>query len=74
MNTIGIFISCFLLSLLMFILGMVHAKNIMTKKPDGIFYMNLENPNEETMRLQIDVPIEEIPRQKYLIFRIKKTQ
>lgn len=57
-----------------FILGMIHARNIMTKKPDGIFYLDLMNPNEETMRLQIDIPIEEIPHQKYLIFRIQKTQ
>ncbi len=74
MSTITIFIMCFLLALLMFILGMVHARNIMTKKPDGIFYLDLMNPNEETMRLQIDVPIEEIPNQQYLIFRIQKTQ
>ena len=73
MNT-TIFIVCFLLSLLSFILGMVHARGIRTKKPDGIFYINLTNPTEESMKLQIDVPIEELPKQKYLIFKIKKTQ
>ena len=74
MSTVLTFATYFLLALWGFIFGMLHAKNIMTKKPDGIFYMNLENPNEDTMKLQIDVPIEEIPKQQYLIFRIQKTQ
>lgn len=72
--TEGAIVCAILILIAGFILGMIHARNIMTKKPDGIFYLNLSDPNEETMKLQIDVPIEEIPRQKYLIFRIQKTQ
>lgn len=72
--TEGAIVCAILILIAGFILGMVHARNIMTKKPDGIFYLDLMNPNEETMRLQIDVPIEEIPKQKYLIFRIQKTE
>jgi len=72
--TEGAIVCAILILIAGFILGMVHARNIMTKKPDGIFYMNLSDPNEESMRLQIDVPIEEIPKQKYLIFKIQKTQ
>lgn len=74
MDTITIFVACFLFGLLMFILGMIHARKLMTKVPDGIFFINLNEPAEETMKLQIDLAIEEIPRQKYLIFKIQKTE
>ncbi len=64
-----------LLTLLaVFLLGIAAAYRAMTKKPDGIFYINLTDPIEETMKLQIDVPIEDIPNQKYLILKVQKTQ
>lgn len=74
MTTFKIFIVCFLLALLMFILGMIHAKNIITKKPDGIFFVNLSDPEADTFRMQIDVPVEDIPGQKYLVLKVQKTQ
>lgn len=74
MSNISVIFLCFLFGLLMFILGMVHARKLMTKVPDGTFFINLQDPNEETMKLQIDLAIEEIPRQKYLIFKIQKTE
>ena len=69
--TASIFVTGFLVTLFGFIMGMLHCKRIMTKRPDGIFYIDLQDPNEETLKLQIDLAIEEIPKQKYLIFRVQ---
>ena len=44
------------------------------RKPDGYFIVNLVNPEDEMFKLQIDVPLEELPKVKYLIFRVKKVQ
>ena len=33
-----------------FILGYIHAALKMTKNPDGIFFVNLKDPNEEVMK------------------------
>ena len=55
-----------------FILGYINAALKMTKNPDGIFFVNLKDPNEEVMKLQIDLAVEEIPKAKYLIFKVQK--
>lgn len=65
-------IVCFVLVILAFITGMLYTRKLIAKNPDGIFFIDLENPNEDTMKLQIDLAIEEIPRQKYLIFKVQK--
>lgn len=44
------------------------------RKPDGYFFVNLINPNDEVFKMQIDVPLEELPNVKYLIFKVKKIQ
>lgn len=44
------------------------------RKPDGYFIVNLVNPEEEMFKMQIDVPLEELPNTKYLIFQVKKIQ
>lgn len=44
------------------------------KRPDGYFLVNLVNPEDEMFKMQIDIPLEDIPKAKYLIFRVKKVQ
>lgn len=44
------------------------------RKPDGYFIVNLVNPEDEMFKLQIDVPLEELPKVKYLIFRVRRVQ
>lgn len=74
MTNAGIFIACFLVCLLMFMLGMIHAKNIISKKPDGMFFVNFSDPEDEFFKMRIDIPIEDIPSQKYLVLKVQKTQ
>jgi hypothetical protein len=58
-----------------FLLGILASKfHADTKKPDGYFFINFVNPEDELFKLQIDVPIEELPNTKRLIFRVKKMQ
>ncbi len=44
------------------------------KVPDGYFFVNLVNPEDEMFKMQIDVPLEDLPKAKYLIFKVKKIQ
>lgn len=58
------------------ILGMLY-EHIMRnyrlfKNPDGIFYVNLTNPEEETFSMRIDLDLESIALNKFLIFKVQK--
>lgn len=53
-----------------FLIGKFHMVRVMSRNIDGIFHVNLGDPNEEMFKLQIDVPLEKIPGQKYLIFKV----
>lgn len=64
----------FLIGLSGFILGMVYTYFMYFRKLDGIFLVNLTNPNEEMFKMQIDIPLEDLPNAKYLIFQVKKVQ
>lgn len=44
------------------------------RKPDGYFVVNLVNPEDEMFKMQIDIPLEDLPNAKYLIFKVKKIQ
>lgn len=44
------------------------------KIPDGYFFVNLTNPEDEMFKMQIDIPLEQVPDAKYLIFKVKKVQ
>lgn len=44
------------------------------KRPDGYFFVNLVNPEDEMFKMQIDIPLEDLPNAKYLIFKVKKIQ
>lgn len=72
MTKYAVFIIVITLLFVGFILGYIHAALKMTKNPDGIFFVNLKDPNEEVMKLQIDLAVEEIPKAKYLIFKVQK--
>ena len=43
-------------------------------RPDGYFFVNLINPEDEMFKMQIDIPLEDLPEVKYLIFKVKKIQ
>ena len=44
------------------------------RRPDGYFLVNLVNPEDEMFKMQIDIPLEDLPKAKYLIFRVRKVQ
>lgn len=44
------------------------------KIPDGYFFVNLVNPEDEMFKMQMDIPLEQVPDAKYLIFKVKKIQ
>jgi len=44
----------------------------MNRNPDGIFYVNLDDPNDDFFRLQIDLAVEQIPDAKFLLFKVVK--
>ena len=56
-----------------FILGMIYCNYMIRKHPDGMFFVNLTNPEEEVFSLRIDLPVEDIPSAKYLLLKIQKT-
>lgn len=57
-----------------FILGSMYSTLTAKKNIDGLFIVNLSDPNDETFKLQIHTPLEKIPDAKYLIFKVKKVQ
>lgn len=71
----SIMIKISLLSILLgFLIGSVFTSLYLTRKPDGYFFVNLTNPEDEMFKLQIDVPLEQIPKEKRLIFKVKTRQ
>lgn len=67
-------IAIILLLVFTFVMGAITSYLAMTNKPDGLFVVNLYDIDEDPFKLQIDVPLEEIPDMKYLIFKIRKIQ
>ena len=71
----SIMIKISLLSILLgFLIGNVFTSLYLTRKPDGYFFVNLTDPEDEMFKLQIDVPLEQIPKEKRLIFKVKIRQ
>lgn len=68
----AVFILVISLLFIGFIFGFIHAVLKITKNPDGIFMVNLNDPNAEMFKLQIDLAVEEIPKTKYMIFKVQK--
>ena len=68
----AIFVLVITLLFIGFIMGYIHAVIKTAKDPDGIFFVNLDDPNEEFFKLQIDLAVESIPKAKYLIFKVQK--
>ena len=67
-------ITFFIVGLAGFVLGMLYVEFMYYRKPDGYFIVNLVNPEDEMFKMQIDVPLEELPKAKYLIFKVRKVQ
>lgn len=56
------------------LIGALIAYRETVRRPDGYFFVNLINPNDEMFKMQIDIPLEKMPEAKYLIFKVKKIQ
>ena len=64
-----------LLLIMGFLIGLIFSFVCwVARRPDGYFFVNLTNPNEEMFKMQIDIPLEELPAADYLIFTVRKTQ
>ena len=63
-----------IIALAWFIMGCIFATWRMRRRLDGRFFVNLTNPEDEMFRMQIDIPLEQLPDAKYLIFKVEKTQ
>ncbi len=64
-----------LLLIMGFLIGLIFSLVCwVSRRPDGYFFVNLTDPNDEMFKMQIDVPLEELPAADYLIFKVKKTQ
>lgn len=68
----GIYIGVITLLFIGFLIGYIFAARKMTKNPDGVFMVNLDDPDEEVFKLRIDLAVEEIPNTKYMIFKVQK--
>ncbi len=73
MDILGISINL-IIALAWFLMGCIFSTWRMTRRLDGRFFVNLTDPEDEMFRMQIDIPLEQLPDAKYLIFKVEKTQ
>ena len=73
MDILGISINL-IIALAWFLMGCDFATWRMKRRLDGRFFVNLANPEDEMFRMQIDIPLEQLPDAKSLIFKVEKIQ
>ena len=68
----AIFIGVITLLFVGFLIGYIFAAMKMVKNPDGIFFVNLNDPEDEVLKMRIDLAVEEIPNAEFLVFKVQK--
>lgn len=68
----GIFIGVITLLFVGFLIGYIFAAMKMVQNPDGIFFVNLNDPDDEVLKMRIDLAVEEIPNAEFLVFKVQK--
>ena len=68
----AIFIGVITLLFVGFLTGYIFAAMKMVQNPDGIFFVNLNDPDDEVLKMRIDLAVEEIPNAEFLVFKVQK--
>ena len=60
----------FLIGLLGVIFGYLSALNNVIKKPDGVFRVDMTDPEKDIFTVELNCPIAIIPEKKYMLFKV----